>query len=78
VLEATTTMAAEYHGEHSNTGKIAPNMVADIVVLSGNPTQDISATRKIDTVLTRGTILRRSSIEKGMARIADRFRAMPI
>jgi hypothetical protein len=78
VLEATTTMAAEYHGENSNTGKIAPNMVADIVVLSGNPTQDISATRKIDTVLTRGTILRRSSIEKGMARIADRFRAMPI
>lgn len=78
VLEATTIVAAEYHGEATITGKIAPNMAADIVVLNNDPVRDITATREIDTVLTRGAVLRQSSIKKGMARIAERFNEMPI
>ncbi len=77
VLEASTARAADYHAE-AKAGRLAPGMAADIVVLDRDPTQDIQATRAIDTVLVRGTILRKPAIEAGMGRIRDHFAAMPV
>lgn len=78
VLEASTAVAADYHGEGATAGRVAPGMVADLVVLDRDPTTDIHASRAIDTVMTRGAILRKGAIAAGMARIRDRFAAMPV
>ena len=43
-------------------GLLAPGKVADLVVLNGNPARDISATRHIAWVMTRGRIIRPDSL----------------
>ena len=43
-------------------GQIAVGKVADLVVLNGDPTQNITATRNIAWVMTRGRILRPDSL----------------
>ena len=43
-------------------GLVAPGRVADLVVVNGNPAQDISATRRIAWVMIRGRIVRPDSV----------------
>jgi imidazolonepropionase-like amidohydrolase len=38
-------------------GVVAPGKVADLVVLNGNPAQNIAATRSIAWVMTRGRVV---------------------
>ena len=39
-------------------GSIEPGKYADVVIVDGNPLKDIRCTRKVDSVMTRGTIYR--------------------
>ncbi|HKA58139.1 MAG TPA: amidohydrolase family protein [Gemmatimonadales bacterium] len=43
-------------------GMLAPGKVADLVVLNGNPTRNIAATRSIALVITRGRVIRPDSL----------------
>lgn len=43
-------------------GMLAPGKVADLVVLNDNPTRNISATRSIALVITRGRVIRPDSL----------------
>lgn len=43
-------------------GWLAPGKVADLVVLNGNPTRNIAATRNIAMVMTRGRLIRPDSL----------------
>jgi len=78
VLFATTRQAAIYHGGNQADGTVAKGGIADLVVLDADPLADIKATRQVDTVLIDGcNLLTRAAIDEGLARIRERFAAMP-
>jgi len=56
LLGATRT-AAEYLGQTSSIGTIAVGKEADLILLRGNPLQDIKRTRDIDAVIVDGKLL---------------------
>jgi imidazolonepropionase-like amidohydrolase len=55
---ATAGPAASFHLE--GRGRIAPGMIADLLLVDGDPTTDILATRNIDTIWKRGVALTRA------------------
>lgn len=78
VLHASTRQAAAYHGDGSADGMVVAGASADLVLIDGDPIADITATRKVDTVLVAGTtLIRKAAIDEGLARIQSRFAAMP-
>ena len=62
-LTASTRKAAELLRADS-LGRVAPGKVADLVVLDANPVADISATRRIAFVMTRGVIIKPDSLRR--------------
>lgn len=54
VLKLATSSTAEQLGIADRTGQIEPGLEADIVFLTGNPVEDISAIGKVDTVINNG------------------------
>lgn len=56
-LAAATIDAARTIGVDGDRGTLAPGKVADIVLLSASPLDDISNTRRIETVIHRGRLV---------------------
>lgn len=56
VLRMATRNAAEHLGTDA-VGTIAPGKLADLILLDGDPSKDISALRNLHTVIKGGTIL---------------------
>ena len=69
-LRSATLLPAQYFGIQDSIGRIAPNMVADLVLLGGNPLRNIGNTRRIEAVILRGQLLDRG----GLQRLFDRAR----
>lgn len=61
VLRATTVEAARALGLEGETGRIAPGLSADFLVLDGNPLEDLAALRDPEYVVFRGRWLDRSA-----------------
>ena len=63
-IEAIT--AATRHGAEllraDSLGQVTPGKLADLVVLNGNPAADITLTRDIYMVMTRGRVMRPDSL----------------
>ncbi|MFA8342663.1 MAG: amidohydrolase family protein [Rhodothermaceae bacterium] len=57
VLRAATIINAEVLGEKDNIGSIEKGKLANLVVLNGNPLEDIKNTRKIKYVIKRGKVI---------------------
>ena len=57
-LLAATRNPAEMIGKESEMGVIKPGSFADLVVVDGNPLQDITKTRSIKMVFKEGTMLK--------------------
>jgi hypothetical protein len=55
-LQGATWHVAQYLGATDTLGTIAPGRVADLVVLSADPTVDIANTRRIEMVMARGRL----------------------
>ena len=53
-LQAATINGARFMGVADRTSTIAPGKDADLVLLTGNPLENIANIRKIDTVILRG------------------------
>jgi imidazolonepropionase-like amidohydrolase len=53
-LKAATSVAGQVL--HMDIGAIKPAMFADIIVVEGDPTSDISAVRRIRLVMKGGTV----------------------
>jgi imidazolonepropionase-like amidohydrolase len=60
VLYAATGRAARFLDDNAGFGTIEPGKAADLVLVRGNPLDDISATRDIDRVVVAGASIRRT------------------
>ena len=56
VLQIATRDAARVMGRSKELGTIAPGKLADLVLVDGDPTQDISAIRNTDRVVKDGVL----------------------
>lgn len=56
-LSGATRTAAEYLGQSGAIGTIAAGKEADLVLVRGNPLNDIRSTRNIDAVIVNGKLL---------------------
>ncbi len=61
VLVAATRTAADYLGEPS-LGTIEEGKIADLVVIDGNPLEDIKHSREIETVIKEGVVINREKL----------------
>lgn len=57
ILASLTTNPAERFGVSNRTGRIVPNMDADIVIIAGDPEVDIKALSKVKYTLRKGRII---------------------
>ena len=56
-LEAASIGGASFLGRESNLGKIAPGYEADLLILRGNPFDDVLNTRALHAVVSDGRIV---------------------
>jgi imidazolonepropionase-like amidohydrolase len=56
VLRAATRIGAEVIGKEDNIGALSPGLLADIIVVDGNPLKDIRSLEHVDLVLKGGEI----------------------
>ena len=61
-IRAATIRPAEFFGLEAEMGRIETGMRGDLVLLSADPLVDISNTREIEAVITRGRLLRESDL----------------
>lgn len=62
-LEAATVRPAQFFGRADEMGTIEPGRLADLVLLSANPLDDIMNTRSVEAVVTRGELLDRAELD---------------
>ena len=62
VLRMATIEAAELMKRDKDLGSVTPGKYADMVLVNGDPTQNISDIRKVDTVVKNGEVFRPSEM----------------
>jgi hypothetical protein len=65
-LQVATRNGAIYSRTSADRGRIAPGMLADLVLVDGDPTTDISAVRKVALVITRGYAISPSAVYEAL------------
>jgi imidazolonepropionase-like amidohydrolase len=63
-LQTATSNPARFLDMEDKLGSIAPGKIADLVLLSANPLQDIGNTRKITAVIANGQLLDRAALDR--------------
>ncbi|HEY6935641.1 MAG TPA: amidohydrolase family protein, partial [Terriglobales bacterium] len=63
-LQTATSNPASFLGMESSFGSIEPGKIADLVLLSANPLQDIRNTRKITAVIANGRLFDRVALDQ--------------
>ncbi|HET9515558.1 MAG TPA: amidohydrolase family protein [Gemmatimonadales bacterium] len=72
-LESATRKPAEWLGLNHEVGSIAPRKVADLVLLTANPLEQIGNTRRIAAVMLQGRLFQRRELDALLAAV----KAMP-
>jgi len=62
-LEAATVRPAEFFGLAHEMGTVQAGSLADLVLLSGDPLADISNTRTVEAVVSKGVLLSRAQLD---------------
>lgn len=62
-IEAATVRPAEFFGLSGEMGTVEAGRLADLVLLSGNPLDDIANTRTVDAVVSKGDLLSRDELD---------------
>ena len=65
VLASATTTPAAWLGASERLGTVQEGKLADLIALDGDPTQDVSALRRLRLVMARGQILSRDEERLG-------------
>jgi imidazolonepropionase-like amidohydrolase len=63
-LQAATIRAAEWFGAENRLGTVAEGKAADLVLLDGNPIDDIASTRAIAGVVLNGVYFDEPALER--------------
>jgi imidazolonepropionase-like amidohydrolase len=69
-LRAATASPARALGEESRLGRVAPGLEADLLVVRGNPLEDITRTREIVAVISRGRYHGRAALDAMLDEVA--------
>lgn len=73
-LRAATAVPARYLDGEADLGSVAVGKLADLVVLSENPLEDISRTRSIQLVVANGRVYTRTDLDRLLAEM-ERYSA---
>ena len=76
-LRTATLNPAIVFGATDYSGTVAPGKIADLVLLDGNPLENIGNTRRIRAVVLDGRLLPRSKLDSLLAGVERAARAMP-
>jgi hypothetical protein len=71
-LQTATINSAKFFGIEKDLGTIEEGKLADIVILTANPLEDISNTTKIDAVIVNGKFLQRHHLDNLLKQVEDR------
>lgn len=70
-LRTATANPAEFLGEKERAGTVAVGKRADLLLVEGNPLEDIRRTTRISGVMVRGQWLSRADLDAMLARLAS-------
>jgi imidazolonepropionase-like amidohydrolase len=73
-LETGTRNAAEAMGKQDEFGTIEPGKRADLILLDGNPLDDVTATRERSGVMLRGRWIPQSELQSYLEEMVDSFK----
>ena len=62
-LHSATVTPAEYFGLEDEMGQLQVGFIADAVLLTGNPLENIIDTRRVQAVINRGALLTRAQLD---------------
>jgi len=74
-LQTATINPAKYLGRENELGTVSPSRFADIVLLNSNPLDDIGNTVKIDTVILKGRVYDRRTLDRMLLQVEADARA---
>ncbi|MDB2644877.1 amidohydrolase family protein [Luminiphilus sp.] len=66
-LHSATVAPAEYFGLEDEMGQLQVGFIADAVLLTSNPLENIIDTRRVQAVINRGTLLTRAQLDSLIA-----------
>jgi hypothetical protein len=69
-LETATSEPARFLGKDKDYGSVQAGKVADLVLLSANPLDDIHNTRKITAVIANGRVFDRAALDRMLREVA--------
>ncbi len=70
ILRSGTINPAVFFGKEDSFGRVAEGLEADLILLNGNPLEDLQALKKLEGVMVRGRWLDKKTIDKKLAVIA--------
>lgn len=76
-LRAATANAAAFRGQAGKSGIVAAGAEADLLLVDGNPLEDIGALRQIAGVMLRGRWLSRQDLDSELERCARQYADVP-
>ena len=68
-LQTATLNPARFLGREKDLGTVEKNKIADLVLLEGNPLEDIRNTQRINAVVIRGRLIPKAELEQMLATV---------
>ena len=68
-LQTATSNPARFLGMEGRFGSVEPGKIADLVLLGGNPLEDIRNTQKIEVVVANGRLLDRAALDQILMKV---------
>ena len=74
ILVSGSRNVGEYFANEDDFGTITPDARADLLLLAGNPLEDVAHLRHLSGVMVRGVWLSRQDLDAGLEAIQNRYR----